>query len=764
MSRCWSGRVLALAATVLLSTASGAYISAAHAQGAGTAPRPDLFATRLPVESLDLTPEQANRLATYRADPAAAEITVVRLAENALKQADRVNLNLGAGRNIALDKLRLNERSPQNYSWAGQNAPAAVNGASPRDTTEVNIVVNGDAAVGTIRAGGELYRLRPLSEGLAALIRVDQTRMPPEHPEGFEEMQAAPRGAVQQDAAPGTAQDSSASFSVIVAYTADAKAQAGDIDALIQLAIDETNQGYANSGVGTRVTLAHKYQTSYREAGDVGSDLGRFRGKGDGAADEVHDLRDQHAADVAVLLTGSAGGTCGVGYLDARADYAFAVVAQNCATGYYSFGHEIGHIQGARHNPETDPSSSPYTYGHGFYYPAQHWRTVMAYDCPGGCTRLNYWSNPLKNRDGVAMGSSALSNNARVLNETASRVANFRTGGDTGSGGGGGGGGTGGGGGGSTATWHAWEKLVSGVTSTPECSADGSGQIDCWVVRSGSRLAWSRWNGTAWQSWVDLGGATSFPPSCVRTRGRLSCFIVGTNGQLQQSVFNGSRWSGWINRGGSLRHQPSCTTLGATGGITCFANGTNGQLWQMTTYDGWSWRAPKSLGGSSNTRPACYPRGTDIDCYIQDTGYRVQVNRYRGGAWSGFTGLGGSVKSTPSCAYDGSRAQCFAHGRDGSLQTVTFDGARWGAWASLGGKLAGEPLCFPFGGTGELTCLAASTSGRLLEKRFDGKSWGAFNDRGGAITGRVAHAVTSDDRLDVFAKGTDGSLRHIAHY
>ena len=103
---------------------------------------------------------------------------------------------------------------------------------------------------------------------------------------------------------------------------------------------------------------------------------------------------------------------------------AFAAVYWGCATGYYSFAHEIGHLQSARHDPSTDPSTSPYSYGHGYRYTGSpDWRTIMAYDCPGGCPRLNYWSSPLKLYNGVAMGTASQSDNARVLNNTRNTVA-----------------------------------------------------------------------------------------------------------------------------------------------------------------------------------------------------------------------------------------------------------------------------------------------------------------------------------------------------
>jgi hypothetical protein len=743
-----NNRTLRFTFGLLLTTALGQQFSPALAQDAAASPRPDLFASPSVPGELDLTPEQSSRLERYRADRAAGAVTIVRLAADALERAEHVNLNIAPGRDLPLDRKRLSQRAARDYSWSAAGTPARESALAARDTTEVALVVKGDAVVGTVRAGGQLYRIRPLGQGLSALIQVDASRMPPEHPKGQERSPEAPGGEPERDM-PTAQQDDCGSYDVMVAYTPDARTEAGDIDALIQLAIDETNQGYAASGATTRANLVQAYQASYAGTGSVGTDLDRLSSPGDGYLDEVNGLRDRHGADVAILLTGSSD-ACGVAYLNPSAGSAFGVVAENCATGYYSFAHEIGHIQGARHNAEIDPASTPFAYGHGFYYPAQHWRTIMSYDCPGGCTRLNSWSNPDKTRNGVTMGSTGVQDNARVLNETACRVAGFRSHA---------GGGTAGGstGGASGPSWRGWETLLAGIKTTPECRSTGGQQIDCWAVRSDSRITWSRWDGTSWRSWRDLGGATASPPSCVEGSGRLSCFIVGMDSQLQQSAYNGSYWSGWTGRGGSLRGQPSCVA-DSTGAIQCFARGTDSRLWQIGS-DAGGWKAPASLGGQTAQRPACYPRGSGIDCYIVDSGYRMQVTRYARGGWSGFESAGGSLQSPPSCVFDGARTRCFARGRDGTLQTVQHDGRRWNAWSSLGGPVQGEPSCFPFGG-GKLACLARGASGGLVDKRFDGTAWKPFNQVRGSVAGRPAAVVPTDNRIELFVRAGDGSLRH----
>lgn len=401
------------------------FFNSTYAQG--QSPK-NLFKYMPAGDSTAFSNQQSERLDAYRADPTSADVRVVNLQMGVLKSLDSVNVNFSEEQSLALDIVRMEERSASDYSWFG-------NSSSTQE--QAVLVVQDNEVYGTLRSAGQLFRVRPLDGGLHALIRVDETKFPPEHPPEFESMEKDTRQ-IMSEQVPDSFDtgDACSEYNAIIAYTSGAKAQVGNIDALIQLAIDETNQGYANSGVNTKIKLAHKYQTNYTESANMATDRDRFRIKNDGIMDEVHSKRDQYAADVALLMTKS-GNYCGIASaIGATEETAFAVVGQNCATGYYSFAHEIGHLQSARHNTQADPTNTPYAYGHGYYYQPAKWRTIMSYACPGGCTRLNYWSNPNVKKDGIAMGTAATNNNARVLNNTACKVANFRksttTGGATG--------------------------------------------------------------------------------------------------------------------------------------------------------------------------------------------------------------------------------------------------------------------------------------------------------------------------------------------
>lgn len=211
---------------------------------------------------------------------------------------------------------------------------------------------------------------------------------------------------------------------VMVAYPSTVASAVADVTGLVMLAVAETNQAYINSGVNIQMNLVGMMAIPYAETGiaytTLLSDLA--------AMPDVKLKRNSLGADVVVMLTTNQS-YCGYAYLMSSADFAYGVVNYSCATGYYSFAHEIGHIQGLQHDPVSAPGTIPFAYGHGYQSTnsAPSWRTIMAYNCSPSCARLQYFSNPNLNYNGLAMGTPTVSNNARVLNETAASVSLFRS-------------------------------------------------------------------------------------------------------------------------------------------------------------------------------------------------------------------------------------------------------------------------------------------------------------------------------------------------
>ena len=217
---------------------------------------------------------------------------------------------------------------------------------------------------------------------------------------------------------------------VLVLYTQNSLSSpsVSNIKNTILTAVALTNQSFINSQIEFQIELVYAGQTNYTESIFL-TDLSRFKDPDDGYMDEVHTLRNKYSADVCVLLINdslSCGMASGIGV---TGDNAFCVVStySTCATTNYSFGHEIGHLLGCRHDPFVDNSTTPFAYGHGYVHPSKTWRTIMAYgNACNWCPRLPYWSNPNVIYNGSPMGTTATHDNTRVWNERSNTVMAFR--------------------------------------------------------------------------------------------------------------------------------------------------------------------------------------------------------------------------------------------------------------------------------------------------------------------------------------------------
>lgn len=376
--------------------------------------------------------------ASYRAlaENRATESLQLVQADASQISADSDTLQLGLG-DTGTAHMRYSKRNPDGTQvWYGNlgkdfgpldTLMGKASGEIADDpNNSVMIVRNGDKLTGTIRAKGQLYSLHPLRSGGHAIVRVNEAKMPADHPVAYTRMW---RAAVEQkQRAKGNPSAAAAlapvTVRVMVVYSSAAASAVGDPLGKANLAIAESNQSFANSGANVSFQLAGQYTASYTNS-SFDTDLSRFRGTTDGYLDSYHNTRNSIAADVNVLITTNTT-YCGLGYVNSSASSAFSVTSYSCMTGYYSFAHEIGHNFGALHDPANDPSSTPFAYGHGYQSPTKAWRTIMAYNCSPSCPRINYWSNPAKTYGGQAMGTAAVSNNARVLSERAAAVGAFR--------------------------------------------------------------------------------------------------------------------------------------------------------------------------------------------------------------------------------------------------------------------------------------------------------------------------------------------------
>jgi hypothetical protein len=420
---------LVLAASAGLAACQGDEINPSASSSMSAAAVQENFLTLAPGAALD--PSQQSQLASIRGRASTAEVHLARIAAapgRMLGQGAAVRLAVAPGLNVVAVGERVQQRAADDISWAGP-----VRG----EHGWVQLVFMDGGVAATVTVGRTQYSIESLGNGLHAVSRIDQSGFPSEHtpdnPSGAlsSTLDAAVSGYQAAKSSDGTVGIAALTqINVLVVYTASAASAAGTIGSKIQLAVDETNQSYVNSGININLVRSHSAQVSYSEANrSFSQHVSALRSTTDGIMDNVHTLRNTYAADVVALVVNDSEACGQAAAIKATATSAFMAAHYTCITGYYSFGHEIGHLQGARHDRYVDGSTTPYAYGHGFIPASKSWRTVMAYgnNC-SNCTRIQWWSNPAKTYPGTGevMGTTSYENNARVLNETAATVAAFR--------------------------------------------------------------------------------------------------------------------------------------------------------------------------------------------------------------------------------------------------------------------------------------------------------------------------------------------------
>jgi peptidyl-Asp metalloendopeptidase len=326
--------------------------------------------------------------------------------------------------NTVLDQWEV--RSTASFSWVGH-----IEGFPQ---SQAILVVEDGVMVGNIRVADSYFQIRYLGADLHIVQQIDESRFPPDGDPIPVYLPAGGTGADLAVAAP----DDGSILDVMVVYTPAARAAAGGttaMNALINLAAAETNTAYARSGVFPRIRIVHGEEVAYTESGNFSTDLGRLTNPSDGFMDNVHALRNAYGADlVALIVEGTS--LCGIAWLmttqsNAFEAFAFSVAARICATGNYTFGHELGHNMGLQHDRADAPADGVFPFSHGYVDIAHNFRDIMGTQTSCvSCVRIQNFSNPNVTFNGfptgVPNGSPQSADAAASLNATAFTVANWR--------------------------------------------------------------------------------------------------------------------------------------------------------------------------------------------------------------------------------------------------------------------------------------------------------------------------------------------------
>lgn len=277
---------------------------------------------------------------------------------------------------------------------SGRYVSAAIDGAP---WSEVTLLVTDTVLAGRVQTPSGTYTIRSAGDGLHRIREVDpaastrcglgdgtapaQTGAIVYRPEDLVStaLSAGRTGGpvtgvtevLPQDRAPDEPTEDGSRIDVMVVYTEEAAATQGGssgMEALIELWVTDANRAYEDSGVVQRIALVHTEAVDYRPDTTLLGDLMRLESRFDGFLDDMHDLRDRHAADIVHLVVGSnRQGTCGIAItmhaetLESERG-GFSVTAANCLGPV--FVHELGHNMGLAHDRHD-------TNSHGVYPPSE---------------------------------------------------------------------------------------------------------------------------------------------------------------------------------------------------------------------------------------------------------------------------------------------------------------------------------------------------------------------------------------------------------
>jgi hypothetical protein len=307
----------------------------------------ELFTTVPQTQVAAFAPAQSLRIEQIRNRRTTESAEFVRVNQNALR-ANQLRISVPGRAPITLSKRSGETRNGSVVAWSGEEQGKGPGGAS------ATLIVEDNEVTGSIKAPGALFRLLPVGGAVHALVKVDTRKLPPDHqPDGIQQaVDILPL--YGRDDEVETADTGPAQIDVLVAYTPTAAA-AASMRSTIALAIKEANDSYVNSVVNLRLKLVDSFQLSFSEAGKSYATLvSEFKNNA-----TVNQRRNSSGADIAVLIVDQ-NAACGrADAIMATAASAYAVVHYDCATGYYSFAHELGHLMGARHNQQEDSTATP---------------------------------------------------------------------------------------------------------------------------------------------------------------------------------------------------------------------------------------------------------------------------------------------------------------------------------------------------------------------------------------------------------------------
>lgn len=244
---------------------------------------------------------------------------------------------------------------------------------------------------------------------------------------------------------------------------------------------------------------------------------------------------------------------------------------------------------------------------------------------------------------------------------------------------------------------------------------------------------------------------------------RNDVFYRGSNNALWQTSFDGSSWSADVSLGGTMTSDPGAVSRGANL-IDVVYKGSNNNLW-WKSYNGTSWAAAQDLGQAITGTPAICSWGLNrLDVFYRGTDNSLKHKFWNGSSWSGVqTHTSANVLASDPAAisWGPDRIDVFFRGTDGATKHMNWNGTVWSAVSNRGGNIVGAPTVSSRE-FGRLDVFVRGINNQLYQNSYNGSAWSGFVSRGGALTSSPTAVSYGADRVDAFYKGSGNALEQIA--
>jgi len=347
-------------------------------------------------------------------------------------------------------------RPSRNKIWYGENRGSVIN------LVNMGLDELGDEQIfGSVVEGNEIFHIRRDENGVAYVNRTRTEDYPPEGDPKFNEDEKYDEKYVRKlrsrndkvtvETERKLAAGSLVEIDLMVVWSKQAECANSMLPpgcvltqitkenmlGLVNLAIEETNTAYAYSGIDLELNLVH----AYRHPTFVEAERNGFEAALDAVTEgeelwDVHHKRNLFGADLVATIIDDRN-YCGLAWVGPQKSKGFSVTSWSCATGYFSFGHEISHNMGCNHDRGAKNKCGSGGYAYGFRDPDAEFRSILAYSCKqgqcdnnkgNGCTRVQRFSNTKELYNGKIIGT-ADSDNARQINDVKATIAAWYDGG-----------------------------------------------------------------------------------------------------------------------------------------------------------------------------------------------------------------------------------------------------------------------------------------------------------------------------------------------